>query len=113
MSALVAVDRRVDLSAILLPFVPSLATAKSRMHETAWVVWTGVESVGVGLLHSKPGTGRELQKRGEKIRKDSLFREYGEEVEEKKRKPGRGIGSEVNSLVFRVSSDQRLLSSIC
>lgn len=44
-----------------------------------------MESVGVGLLHSKPGTGRELQKRGEKIRKDSLFREYGEEDEEEKK----------------------------
>lgn len=37
----------------------------------------------MGLVHSKPGTGRELKKRGEKIRKDSLFREYGEEEEEK------------------------------
>lgn len=45
-----------------------------------------MESVGVGLLHSKPGTGRELQKRGEKIRKDSLFREYGEEDEEEEKK---------------------------
>lgn len=74
-----------------------------------------MESAGVGLLHCKPGTGRELQKRGCENKKrffvQGIWRRKKNRKKKKENRPR--IGSEVNSLVFRVSSDQRLLSSVC